>query len=356
MGLGHVMRCLTLADALRVRGAKIEFVMRAWPDHYGGVVEARGYPLYLLPALSAEHPSPSFRAADSPPHQSWLGVPWQEDARDICAILKQTAEKADLLIVDHYGIDHRWQEVLREYADKIMVIDDLADRSHDCDVLLDQTFDRDALAYEGLVPHRALVLTGADYMLLRPEFAALRERALARREEQSDVKTVLIAMGSADPDNISSLVLQALAQIEPALDVRVVLSSKAPHLEAVKALAAASSRHKVRLLVDCADMDAQMAEADIAFGAAGTSSWERCCLGLPTILVTIAENQKKIAKALDQVGALCFAGDREGLSQQILTKMFFDLAGNPDKRHAMSRAASAICDGQGTPRVISHLL
>jgi len=179
IGTGHVMRCLTLAEALAERGAHCRFVCR---EHSGNLMELirdRGFDAIGLPVESGRLATEA--SSDEPigAHATWLGADWAVDAEQACAALGDM--DADWLIVDHYALDVRWERSLRSRCRRLMVIDDLADRIHDCDLLLDQNLGREPRDYAGLVPDCSAILVGPRFALLRPEFAALRDYSLNRR-------------------------------------------------------------------------------------------------------------------------------------------------------------------------------
>ena len=177
IGTGHVMRCLTLADELARHGHECRFVCREQQGHLGNLISSKGYGLALLPA-----PVRSKRYIESEVSEnyaSWLGVPWQEDAQESLQVIE--ALKADWLVVDHYALDAEWEKALAHAVGNIMVVDDLANRAHDCALLLDQNLGREQEDYDGLVTDKCERLIGPGYALLRPEFSALRDQSLARR-------------------------------------------------------------------------------------------------------------------------------------------------------------------------------
>jgi UDP-2,4-diacetamido-2,4,6-trideoxy-beta-L-altropyranose hydrolase len=317
IGGGHVMRCLTLADALSERGWRCGFACNEET-------------LSVTPALAASsHPA---RAPED------LNAAWPEDC--------------DLLVVDHYGLAETFEGPCRPWAKRILTIDDLADRSHDCDILLDQTFGRRPEDYDGLVPSNCLILTGSTYALLRPQFAEARPAALSRRRKnkKNAPLSILVAMGGSDPDNVTSLVLEGLKISGIAASVEVVLGPAAPYLEAVRAQAA-SMRPPVRVRVGVNDMASLMADADLAIGAVGTTSWERCCLGLPSAVMVIADNQRLIGENLQQAGATLALGQLPDVDAQAIANAVSRLCADSDSLLRMSQAAAAICDGEGARRV-----
>jgi UDP-2,4-diacetamido-2,4,6-trideoxy-beta-L-altropyranose hydrolase len=226
IGSGHVARCLTLADRLRDDGAKCRFIHRLHPGHLVDVIRARGYAV-------AELPAPSQFASG---YQQWLGTSQHQDASETIAAL--AGESADWLVVDHYGLDAHWEQALRPHAVNIAVLDDLADRPHDCDLLVDQNYQPDGeRRYDGLLPERSRRLCGTRYALLRREYAAARRTVGPRR---GPVSRVLVFYGGVDAHNETGRALRALSR--PGLDhifVDVVVGAKNPHRRALLELAAA---------------------------------------------------------------------------------------------------------------------
>jgi UDP-2,4-diacetamido-2,4,6-trideoxy-beta-L-altropyranose hydrolase len=342
IGTGHVMRCLTLAQALSGRGHQCRFVCRDLPGHLGARVVASGFGLSLLPAPAQGFSPP----ADGPAHAAWAGVPWAQDAGETRA----AAGDADVLIVDHYAFDARWEAAARPAGARLVVLDDLADRSHDASLLLDQNFGRRAADYDGLLPAGAERLIGPRYALLRPEFAALRPVALAARAARGfRLAHVLVSMGGIDLPNATEKVLDVLSARSD-LQVTVVLGRAAPALAAVQAKAAALP-NPARVLVDVADMASLMADADLAIGAAGGTAWERCALGLPSLLAVLADNQAAATAALDRAGAAVDLGRVGAAGFAGHLSVALDRAGEPGALAAMSGAAAAVTDGKGAARV-----
>lgn len=344
IGTGHVMRCLTLARALHAQGAECCFVTRALPGHLAAQIEAAGFGVTLLPA-------PAGPAPDTPPaHAAWAGVDWTTDAAETRAALEN---RPDWLVMDHYAFDARWQRAARPEGTKLMVIDDLADRPHDCDLLLDQNLGHAADDYDGLVPEHCICLTGPRHALLRPEFAQARASALAERVGRG-LRHLLITMGGVDPLDATSQVLRAVqgADLPEDLRITVVMGSRAPALDNVRALACDMAR-PTEVVVDVADMAARMASADLAIGAAGSTTWERCALGLPTVIVQIAENQAGIARALSDAGAALDPGPLN--APEFVQNLQAALAEAPSQLGIMSDRAADICDGDGAARVVAKL-
>lgn len=347
IGTGHVMRCLTLADALHERGAKSTFICRPHAGHLLDLIQQRGHTAKAL--ASADD---AFTAPADPCHAQWLGTDWASDAQQTQQALGNQA--VDWLVVDHYALDKRWEQAMRPLTLRIMAIDDLADRPHDCDLLLDQNLGRQPKDYGGLLSSHPQTLIGPAYALLRPEFAQWREHSLKRRI-QPQLKNLLITMGGVDQANATGQVLDALTHCELPIDLRinVVMGSTAPWLAQVQAQAAAMPRPtKVRSGVS--NMAQLMAESDLCIGAAGGSAWERCCLGLPTLVLILAANQQAGAMALQAHGAAWLAADTDQLMKQLTALL------NPEKADAilsdMSQAASKLTAGDGAMQVLELLL
>lgn len=343
IGTGHVMRCLTLADALRERGAKCSFICRPHQGHVLDLVAQRGHQSVALPELQ-EGVQPNHNGTL---HADWLGTDWAKDAQDTQKALSNNTggQPIDWLVVDHYALDARWEEALRPQAKRIMAIDDLADRPHACDLLLDQNLGRNAQDYGGLLKGHPTALVGPQYALLRPEFAALRAQSLARRQSNPQLRRLLITMGGVDKDNTTGQVLAALQSCNLPADLRVtvVMGSHAPWLAQVQAQAT-QMPWPIEVLVGVDNMAQLMVESDLAIGASGSTSWERCCLGLPTIQMVLAQNQVAIAQALSHVGAAIIL---QGKAIARALPSLISSVASADKLYAVSLASSTVTQGKG---------
>jgi UDP-2,4-diacetamido-2,4,6-trideoxy-beta-L-altropyranose hydrolase len=348
IGSGHVMRCLTLADALKVQGADCHFICRVHSGHMIDLIRQRGHTVTALPAgqpLPATANGPVLQLA----HAAWLGCDWQTDAEQMIAMLADL--QVGWLVVDHYALDQRWEEALEPHYRKLLVIDDLADRAHNCDLLLDQNLGRQPQDYADLVPTHCQVLTGPQYALLRPEFAALRPYSLQRRQEQPALRQLLISMGGFDQPNATGQVLQALKTCALPADCRitVVMGLTAPWLQDVRELAA-QIPWPTDVVVNVSDMAQRMADSDLAIGAAGSTSWERCCLGLPTLMVVLADNQQSGAQALKNAKAAYLIGGEGDIATHL--PLAFKELPSSDGQGRMSLAASTVSEGKGVEQVL----
>lgn len=347
IGSGHVMRCLTLADALAGRGHRCHFLCRDDEGHLGQVIGERGYGLTLLGGASDAYGPDE----EPPPHGHWLTVHWAEDARVSAECLAGLG--TDLLVVDHYALDHRWAEAVRGSVRRIAVIDDLADRRHDGDLLLDQNLGRRAADYGALVPEHCRLLMGPEFALIGPAFGAVREESLERRSG-SPLHRIMVSMGGVDADDATGQVLDAIAGAPPPdLEaVSVIMGRHAPHLDRVR-MRAAALPFDVEVAVGVSDMAHRMAEADLGIGGAGVTAWERCAVGLPSIAVVLAGNQRMGAQALGAAGAALVIDGTERIGAELpgqLARM-----DETSERLGVSAAAAALVDGRGLARVAEAL-
>ena len=349
IGSGHIMRCLTLADALVARGAECTFICREHPGHLVEHIRARGHGVRAL----ANRKESSGENAHSN-YAAWLGTSQEEDARACVQWIKGL--NPHWVVVDHYAMNSEWHRIIRPYTKALMAIDDLCDREYDVDLLLDQNLGRTESDYLDLVTLDCNVLAGTRYALLRPEFAEWR-RGYSESPGRM-VKKVLITMGGMDPYNATGASLKALSSLETPRDFRitVVMGENAQWLEQVRAQAV-TLPWSVEVRTGVRNMAELMANHDLAIGAAGSTSWERCCMGLPTVMVVLADNQSYIAEGLAAAGAAVIARldstdeERHSIRSQVQT-----LLEHPETLEKIRRRAADLVDGEGTDRVVHEML
>ncbi|WP_417713917.1 UDP-2,4-diacetamido-2,4,6-trideoxy-beta-L-altropyranose hydrolase [Pseudophaeobacter arcticus] len=352
IGTGHVMRCLTLADALRDQGAEVVFVTRRHKGHVIPALTGRGHRVVILPGNTGV----SYGAHRAPPaHAGWLGAAWSEDAAATRRVLD--AEGADWLVMDHYALDREWQQAALTAGTRLLVVDDLADRPHMADILLDQNAGRQAADYNGLVPDDCDRLIGPTHALLRAEFAQSRSEALARRDSLSRPERLLVTLGGIDKTNVAATVLEALAAspVAAGFEITVIMGGSAPWLEEVQSRAACMPM-PTEVAIDVANMAQHMTRADLCIGAAGSTAWERCTLGLPTLQVVLADNQMAAASYMDKHGlalALPFPDAPDFASA--VSKGLEHLS-QRDTYRTMAHRAAALTDGEGTGRLAHQLI
>jgi UDP-2,4-diacetamido-2,4,6-trideoxy-beta-L-altropyranose hydrolase len=343
IGTGHVMRCRTLASTLKKHGADIQFITRAHPGHLEEMLTRDGFAVTLLP-------SPSPAGIEGNDYAAWLGVSQQEDAEQTIPLLKN--QKFDWLIVDHYGLDRVWETHLRPYARKLMVIDDLANRPHECDVLLDQNYavggdDR----YRTWVPERCELLLGPRHALLRPEYAQYRKTMAPRT---GDIKRLFVFIGGADNANITGKVLAALSAAPlNHLEADVVIGPSFIHKDEVTRQA--SARPNIHIHGPRPHLADLMVKADIAIGAGGGTTWERLCMGLPSLILSIAENQVPACEALASSGLISYLGDAHKLDAAAIESALLAAIAVPEQLCVLAENNQAMVDGRGADRVAETL-
>lgn len=334
------MRCLTLADEVLRRGGSVRFVAAAMPERLVGAVKAAGHAVNLLTVESSDRVDEGV---------DWDRTVWSEARQhaDAAATLSiACAHGASSLLVDHYRLDARFEEAV---GLPIVVLDDLANRRHRAALLVDHNLGRSAGDYAGLLPAGATILAGPHFAALRPAFAALRPKAIARRKAGGAPRRILLSLGSTDVGGFTAPALAATCAVFDKIPIDVVIRQDAPSRAAVDVLAAIHPA--IRVHDQPADMAALMAAADLAIGAGGTTSWERCALGLPTACLILAQNQRFVAEQLAAVGVADFARTVADLSP--LLQAFAD---DPMRLERMSAAAFAVTDGYGAARVVDQLL
>lgn len=309
IGSGHLMRCLTLAEQIKSQiQANIVFISRDLDKNMNCLVENRGFDLYVLPKKTNNNQLPGY--------EQWLTVTQQEDAEEVKGFLQK--QQVDLLIIDSYAIDYKWENIVRPLVKKIMVIDDLANRKHDCDILLDQNYYADMkLRYQGLVPKYCNQLIGPEYALLREEFYIAKKKL---RKRTGIIKNILVFFGGSDPSNETCKTLEALIQLKTTdIAINVVVGASNPHKDSLRLICA---ENNFNYLCQVSNMGQLMAEADLAIGAGGSTTWERCFLELPSIVVTIADNQIDIAKEANAIGIINYLGHYTDVDSVEIVKAF----------------------------------
>lgn len=321
IGTGHIIRCLSLAERLREQGADVIFMTRTLPGHINARIHAQGFTVVEVPE------------SDEP------------------ATYLLPLGTFDWLVVDHYTLSAEWETQARPFTRYLMVLDDLADRPHDCDLLVDQNFFEDRVTrYRHLVPADAEVLTGPDYALLRPEFHQLR-KSLPKRS--GEIRRIMVSLGGADPNNATTKVLEGLSLLDlSGIAVNVIIGAANPNPDLVR-------RYSERLGFNCClnvtDMAERMVATDLFIGAGGTTTWERMALGLPGVVVSIAENHRELSRQLAEHGYQLYLGPSEALTPDVVAAAVTTLRQCPETLRFMSRRGMELVDGRGTDRICEFL-
>ena len=343
------MRCLTLADELQRRGADVIFICSEFAGNLCGYIEEKGYVVHRLPISDA----PEQDIEIGLKHAARFGVNWQADVRQVEKIIKRLGAPIDWLMVDHYALDERWEGYLRPYVKKIMVIDDLADRTHDCDLLLDQNFYENLESrYDGLVPPICKKLLGPKYALLRPEFREARKNL---RKRDGHVKRIMIFFGGSDPTNETSKALETIRMLNrPDIAVDVVVGAFNPYRKVIEQVA--SDLPDCTCHFEVEDMAALMTGADLAVGAGGTTVWERCALALPGLVVSVAGNQEKTVSDMAKSGYLLFLGRSEEVSVDSLYHALEIALQSPWLLISFARKTWSLVNDRGADRIAQEVM
>ena len=317
IGLGHLTRCLSLAEGLRDIGANVEFIVRNHVESLNSQIIKKGFKTHLLPNIISSSLKKNLKG-----YEKWLCTKQIIDANETAQIIADW--QIDWLIVDHYAIDHNWEKILKPYTKKIMVIDDLANRPHDCDLLLDQNYTHDHGRYNNLLSSDTIQLIGPKYALLRKEF--LENRNILNKT-YNEIKRIFIFFGGVDSVNLTTRVLNALLNPNLTnLKLCVVIGVSNPHSKTIKAQVSKHPNAKLYVQVD--NMAELMAKSDISLGSGGSATWERMAVGLPSIVITIADNQVDSTKSLAQDNYINWLGCEKQVSEKKFTMSCWMLLAN----------------------------
>lgn len=320
IGSGHVMRCITLANELKKHGAAITFICRELPGNLCGFIKDKGFSVRLLPPVEWKDEEEIFT------NNNWLGTIWADDAEETLHQIEGQSE-IDWLIVDHYFLDRRWESLMRPRVSKILVIDDLANRPHDCDVLLDQNlYINMEQRYTGLVPHHCKKLLGPQYALLRPEF---REAKEITRVRDGKVNNIMVFFGGTDPTDETSKTLEAIKLINDSnIKVNVIVGNSNCKREEIRKMCLTMENVNFHCQID--NMAEMLVQTDLVIGAGGSSTWERSFLGVPSITIIAAENQVEITEAVASAGATLSLGWFYEVTAEKLAATIQKVINNPE--------------------------
>lgn len=316
IGTGHVMRCLALADELQRHGHQSLFICRALKGHMAEYIKARGFKVYVMETqdpLSLEN--------------------MVFDVQFTIDIALNLEVKPKWMIVDHYGIDEQWESRIRPYVEKLLVIDDLANRRHHADVLLDQNLARiPEVRYRDLVPDKCKLLLGPSYLLLRPAFYTERRKL---KERTGQIHRLLMFFGGSDPTNETAKAIDALKELSLYdLTVDVVIGHSHRFKEEIKRKCETIDRLTLHIQIEY--MAELIATADFALGAGGVAMWERCYLGLPSSVTVVADNQLEAARLADQMGVIWNSGWYGQMNSLKYADILKRAIGAPEEMRAMS--------------------
>jgi UDP-2,4-diacetamido-2,4,6-trideoxy-beta-L-altropyranose hydrolase len=320
IGTGHVMRCATIGMRLKQQGALVYFAGNLFSDKLSNWLKGKGFKVSDFKHSGA--------------------FDWKSDLEKTISIAANLG-KIDLLIVDHYILSKDWEVGMRNYVKRILVIDDLANRCHDCDILLDPNLRRNSeIRYNNLVPHYTKMFTGPKFALIRSEFYAPE----LLRDRDGTVRRILIFLGGTDPGNqIIKIILAIKSLHHLSFECVIVLGPAHPEKELVHT--SANGMLNMKIFNSTNSMAHLMSEADLAIGTCGGAAWERCILGLPTLAVVTAENQREDAEIMDRLGAIENLGNADDVSVSKWSNALYRASSEPERIRQMAKKSQDIMRG-----------
>ncbi len=314
---GHVMRCLTLAEKLRKEKAEVVFICRDLEGNIIDRIEKENFVVKQLPKPSKKILFPKFFS-----YQDWLEVDWKEDAKQVKEILESLGKNITL-IIDHYSINQNWQKSIRGNVAEIIVIDDLANRKLDCDIIINQNLYYDyQSSYDNLVPQNCQKFLGPSYAILREQFYQIKKR------KRKEVKNILIFFGGIDPDNLTLKAVNASLEAEQKLSIKfniLVIGAKNKYQMQIKNICKENGFEYQAYIESMAKI---MHGVDLSIGGGGSTTWERCYLNLPAIVISLADNQTKVCQALQNYGVIKYLGNSQNITQKTITASLIEVCNN----------------------------
>lgn len=338
IGIGHVMRCLTLARCFSESGFSIDFYSINYSVNIRNKIIDSGFNVFDLPDLRIEHLS------DLEP----INNIQQLTDVDNCKALM--TGNYTLIIIDNYRFGHIWEKEMSKLCNKLIVIDDLANRDHFCDFLIDQNIGRKKSEYIDLVEKKTKLMLGLDYVILRKEFKEYILKSKIKRRNTRNIDNILICFGGGNATDLIIKTTDSVIESGYLGNINIVISSDFPNIDDI--VNKYKDNKKIVVDVDVISMSLAIYNADLSIGAFGSMSWERCCLGLPSISIQIADNQKYIAESLDKMG-VSIKSVISDIPKHI--KRLTDDENTLEEWHDISRKSFDICDAFGVERILSEV-
>lgn len=347
IGAGHFSRCLCLAIKLMEMNADVYFICRNLSEAYAQQLKSQG--IHLIPLLSDQN-SMQEKNTGRLVHSHWLEVSQSQDAADTIDAIKFLNREIVCIIIDHYALDQEYEKIVKSYVSKIVIIDDIADRVHACDILIDQN-NTDQNRYKNLIPAGCKQLLGPYYCILRDEFIETREKFSYNPEEN---KNIVVSMGAADPVNATFDIVKSLSHNDYIRSfLRVIVGFLNPHKEQIEWICKKSN---IQVLSSLPLISQELVQAKFVIGASGVSAWERCYLGIPSLMIAIADNQVPIAKILHDQEAAIFLGMHADMKWENFSKTVESIYYNSKRLIEISKNAQSIVDGLGATRISCYIL
>lgn len=340
IGDGHFLRCLTLVNGLKINFRQVIFITNQLPKHFFEKIKRENFKICKIDGYSHIQ-------------EERLGKKLKtqlinKDLIQTKKIIGKYKNSTNWLIIDHYGIDYDWENKIHENVEKIIVIDDLANRKHDCDILIDQNFyEKMEKRYSKLIPSFCKQFLGPKFTLLRPEFLKTRKNL----KRKNKLKRILISFGGSDPSNETTKVLLAINDLEKKYKIDVIVGTNNSNKKQIMKLC--SKIPFCNFYEQVENISKYMKKADLAVGAGGSTTWERCCLGLPTIVTSVSEDQKKTAQDLGKIGCVINLGDAEKSTQLDYLKAINEI--NLKKLNKISKKCLVLVDGKGIKRIVDNI-
>lgn len=343
IGTGHVIRSVTLAERMRLHEIECLFICRNHPGNLISYIRKKNFEVYVLPMeeIPSDKESNIFK-------RDWLGSDWEVDSEQTKKILEMA--NVDILIVDQYALDILWEESLNDYCNKLIVVDDLANRKHSCDMLIDQNLVHDMdKRYQDLVNDNCILLLGPKFALLQSNYEKFRKHFLPKKK----IKKILIYFGGLDSKRLTERSLMAFLCLNYFhIELNIVISSNNPRKTFINNLI--KSHDNINLSMDLPSLAELMSEVDFSIGAGGATTWERLCLGLPSLVITSAKNQEEIARELDKRELIWWMGSDNSVSMQDICNLLEKII-KDNTIMERSKRCFEIVDGLGTERIINIL-
>ncbi len=329
VGWGHTIRCFALAKKFQEKNFKISFIVKKYPNHISNFLEKQGFDIFYLN------------------NKQYY---WKSDAKQTQKIIQKIGD-VDFLIVDNYRLKIKWEKFLKPHVKKLIVIDDMTLRNHECDLLLDQNYyENIEKLYSKLIPKECRLLIGPKFALIRDEFYQKRKK---RKKRDGEINRILVSFGGS---NYIDDIIKTMNGIKGLKNNKIKVDLLIPNLnkDDMKIQKLFSKFVNITIHHKNFNMSELMNQADLSIGAGGSSTWERCCLGLPSIVSIFAKNQLQLTEEMAKYGFVI----NLGMSKKISSQDYTDAIKNLNKfiLFQMSKNGLKLVDGKGTLRVAKEML
>ena len=330
IGYGHFMRCMALADTLQ-KNFEINFITRSLEGSLISYIQKKGFGIFRFYSNSEK-------------------INEKNDAQKTISLIKKHSGSKNILIVDNYQLSKKWETDVKPFVHKLIVIDDLSNRSHNCDLLIDQNLHTKVNGlYKGLIPSNCIKLIGPKFSIIRKEFRMMRKSVKPRT---FPIKKILVSFGGSDIENQTRVALNSIKKMNGKINVDVVVGKANKCKKTLKIFCNENKHFTYHEQIDnIADL---MLSSDLSIGSSGSTTWERCCLGLPAIVSISSNDQRDIANSLSRKKCIINLGDVKKLKESSYINVITNLKKN-DLRN-MSKNSMSLVDGNGTQRILKHIL